>query len=162
MSMLGRFPSSVDSITDTEWAMGFFFVIRKSLQKTWNLWWDEQLISYAYAEDLDFSYGYYKKCKEENFRCIYHPKVIVTHNASQEYRVPTRKSALMYVIHRHYLAYKYGTILNQVAVRWTTMWRIIGAIRHPEYMKNLIEGQIIFEKNRKVIKTGIIKKEIFY
>lgn len=161
MSMLGRFPVSVEKVTNTEWAMGFFFVIRKSLQGKWNIWWDEQLISYAYAEDLDFSYGYYKRCKEEGYRCIFHPEIIVTHNATQEYRVPTRKSALMYVIHRHYLAYKHGTIFNRIAVRWTTMWRIISSIRVPEHMKNLIDGQIIVEKNKKILESGMIKKEFF-
>lgn len=67
----------------------------------------------------------------------------------------------MYVIHRHYLAYKHGTIFNRIAVRWTTMWRIISSIRVPEHMKNLIDGQIIVEKNKKILESGMIKKEFF-
>ena len=160
-SMLGRFPISVNDITDTEWAMGFFFVIRRNLQLKWNIWWDEQLTSYAYAEDLDFSYSYYKEAKNSGLRCIFHPEIIVTHNATQEYRVPSRKSALMYIIHRHYLAYKHGNVINQIAVRWTNMWKIVAAVRQPKYMRNLIDAQVFVEKNRVLLKSGIIPEKVF-
>ena len=60
-SMLGRFPAQqVKGEVDTQWAMGFFFAVRTPLLKKWNIKWDENLTGYAYAEDLDFSYSYYK------------------------------------------------------------------------------------------------------
>ena len=65
------FPTHIDSITDTEWAMGFFSVYRTFLIRKWNLKWDEHLINYAYPEDLDFSYSYYKYAKTEGFKCRY-------------------------------------------------------------------------------------------
>ena len=106
-SMLGKFPDKIENETDTMWAMGFFFVIRKSLVNKWHLEWDEKLIGYAYAEDLDFSYAYYKKAKQENLRCIMTNKVRVLHLASQEFRTPTRKHMFMYVLNRYYLSNKH-------------------------------------------------------
>lgn len=160
-SVFGRFPIAVSGITDTEWAMGFFFVIRRSLQVKWNVWWDEQLVSYAYAEDLDFSYNYYKHAKTENLRCIYHPEIIVTHQATKEYRVPSRKSSLMYIINREYLSYKHFPAYSRLATRWTNFWRIIAAIKHPQHMKNLLEGQILADLNRKEIRKGKLPQNIF-
>ena len=80
---------------------------RKSLVNKWHLEWDEKLIGYAYAEDLDFSYAYYKKAKQENLRCIMTNKVRVLHLASQEFRTPTRKHMFMYVLNRYYLSNKH-------------------------------------------------------
>lgn len=160
-SVFGRFPISVTNVTDTEWAMGFFFVIRRTLQIKWDIWWDEQLISYAYAEDLDFSYGYYKHAKEEKMRCIYHPEIIVTHQATKEYRVPSRKSSLMYIINREYLSYKHFPMYSRVATRWTNFWRIMAAIKRPQHMKNLIEGQIKADLYRKELRKGKLPPKLF-
>lgn len=106
-SMLGRFPDRIKDETDTMWAMGYFFVIRKSLVNKWRLQWDEKLVGYAYAEDLDFSYSYYKQAKKENLKCIMTNKVRVLHLASQEFRTPTRKHMFMYVLNRYYLSNKH-------------------------------------------------------
>lgn len=93
----GVFPSSIGDMTSTEWAMGFFFVVRKSLMEKWHLRFDENLKSYAYAEDLDFTYGYYLKANAEKLRCIMSRKLVVRHNASREYRIPLRKHTFMLV-----------------------------------------------------------------
>lgn len=106
-SVFGKFPDRVDTETSTMWAMGFFFVVRKSLIDKWNMQWDEKLSGYAYGEDLDFSYTYYKKSKEANLRCIMTNKVRVLHLASQEYRTPSRKHMFMYVLNRYYLSNKH-------------------------------------------------------
>lgn len=106
-SMLGRFPDRIKDETDTMWAMGYFFVIRKSLVNKWRLQWDEKLVGYAYAEDLDFSYSYHKQAKKENLKCIMTNKVRVLHLASQEFRTPTRKHMFMYVLNRYYLSNKH-------------------------------------------------------
>lgn len=160
-SVFGRFPVAVTDVTQTEWAMGFFFVIRRTLQSQWNLWWDEQLISYAYAEDLDFSYSYYKKAKALGMLCIYHPQIIVTHQATKEYRVPSRKSSLMYMVNREYLSYKHFGHCSRIASRWTNFWRIITAVRRPQHMKNLIEGQIKADLHRKELRKGILDPKIY-
>ena len=69
-AVFGRYPSCINKRVETQWAMGYFFVVRRSLIKKWNIRWDERLVSYAYAEDLDFTYSYYKKSKAENKKYI--------------------------------------------------------------------------------------------
>ena len=59
-AMLGRYPDTVKGTIPTQWAMGYFFAVKKSLVDRWQIKWDENLVSYAYAEDLDFSFTYYK------------------------------------------------------------------------------------------------------
>lgn len=122
-SMLGRYPESVGDRTETMWAMGFFFVIRQSLVEKWQLEWDKKLKGYAYAEDLDFSYGYYKKAQKENLNCIMSNQIHVKHLASQEYRTPSRKSTYMYVLHRAYLSEKHHMgWKSQIAMGWCNFW----------------------------------------
>lgn len=115
-SMLGRFPIIVKENTDTMWAMGFFFACRKSLVNAYDLKWDEKLTSYAYGEDLDFSYSYYKKATENGYKCIVSNLIKVKHLASLEYRVPKRKSTFMYVLNRAYLSNKHG--FGKTSLRW--------------------------------------------
>ena len=54
-SMLGRYPPNVKGEVPTEWAMGYFFVVRAALVRKFGISWDEKLTSYGDAEDLDFS-----------------------------------------------------------------------------------------------------------
>lgn len=62
-SMRGRYASGISKMARTEWAMGYFFCIKKSICMENNIYFDENLIRYAYAEDLDFSYRYCKIAK---------------------------------------------------------------------------------------------------
>ncbi len=124
-SVLGRFPNEVKGQVDTEWAMGFFFSVKKSLIEKWGIEWDENLTSYAYAEDLDFSYAYYKKAKAESLRCIYDDRIHVMHLASQEYRIPSKKSTYMYVLNREYLSHKHQMgIKSRLAMDWCNFWKL--------------------------------------
>lgn len=107
LSMLGRYPDSISDQVDTMWAMGYFFVIRKTLVDRWRVAWDERLTGYAYPEDLDFSYSYCKRARRENLRAILDSRVRVRHLASKEYRIPSLKVTYMYVINREYLSYKH-------------------------------------------------------
>ena len=120
LSMYGRFPTHIDSITDTEWAMGFFSVYRTFLIRKWNLKWDEHLINYAYPEDLDFSYSYYKYAKQEGFKCVMSNRVIVKHNVTQEWRIPSQKHTRMIILNREYLRYKHhgNNFISKLATEW--------------------------------------------
>lgn len=119
-SMYGRFPENITKETPTEWAMGFFSVYRVSLIRKWNLNWDEKLTSYAYAEDLDFSYSYFKKAQKEGLKCIMSSLVIVKHNVTQEWRIPSRKHIYMTINNRRYLRKKHfgNSLLSKFAVCW--------------------------------------------
>ena len=128
-SMLGRYPDNITSQVKTQWAQGYFFVVRKSCIDRWHLRWDENLTSYAYAEDLDFSYSYYKAAKKEGLKCILDQSVHVKHLATLEYRVPSAKSTYMYIINRKYLAYKHGMGFKGVIGRnWCELWRFVQKI----------------------------------
>lgn len=154
-SMLGRFPERFNEVTETMWAMGFFFVVRKSLLAKWNLQWDEQLTSYAYAEDLDFSYEYYKKAKREFLRCIIAKSIHVRHLTSQEYRIPSRKSTFMYVLNRAYLSHKHQMgWKSELAMNWCNFWMYMRRKMKSEEPHDMADAMRVLRKNRKKIHNG--------
>lgn len=121
-SMLGRYPNEINENTDTEWAMGYFFAVRKYILQEMNLYFDENLTYYAYAEDLDFSYSYYKYCLNKNMKCILSPKVIVSHLVSKEYRITNTQQLYVYIINREYLGYKHRkSKLYIIPIFWTSL-----------------------------------------
>lgn len=157
-SVFGRFPNSYErQIINTEWAMGFFFVIRNSIVQKFQLKWDEKLIGYGYAEDLDFSYRYYQKCILINKRCIFDTKILVNHLATQEWRTPTRKETFMFIMNRLYLSYKLfkQPILPRIYFYWTNIGLLIERIFKGNY-KDLLWALSISLKYRKQIKKGEI------
>lgn len=133
-SVFGRFPEKITEATPTEWAMGFFSVYRVELINKWNLRWDENLTSYAYAEDLDFSYSYYKNAQNEGLKCIMSNSVIVKHNVTKEWRIPSRKHTYMIINNRHYLRKKHfgNSLLSKIAVCWAD-WG--------EYLRRLLKNE---------------------
>lgn len=154
-SMLGRFPNEIREVTNTMWAMGFFFVIRKSLMEKWNLKWDENLTGYAYAEDLDFSYSYYKKAKIEHLKCIMSNRVHVKHLASQEYRTPSRKSTFMYVLHRYYLCKKHAMgVWGFIAIFWCNLWIYIQRRIKGQGDQDMLDAIRYYCKHKKEIYAG--------
>lgn len=154
-SMLGRFPKSIEKQTETMWAMGFFFVVRRSLIKKWKLSWDEKLTEYAYAEDLDFSYSYFKKAKAERKKCIFDPGVRVRHMCSQEYRTPSTKATYMYVFNRTYLSEKHHMgIKSRMSMIWCDNWRLIERIVKKENPKDLADALRYTQKHYDEIIKG--------
>ena len=140
-SVLGRYPDIVSGEVITEWAMGYFFVCRKSCLDKWDIRWDERLISYAYAEDLDFSYRYCKLAVASGMKCILSDKIHVRHMVSKEYRIPSKKETYMYAIHRRYIAEK-DKCGSNIAIMWCDFWRIVERmIKHekPEELINAIK-----------------------
>lgn len=156
LSMLGRFPEHVTERTTTMWAMGFFFVIRKSLADKWELQWDENLKEYAYAEDLDYSYGYYKKARKENYECIMSSDIHVKHLASKEYRIPSRKSTFMYVLNRFYLSKKHNMGWKaDIAIKWCNFWIYIQRKIANNNAEDMKEAIIYLRKHKKEVENGV-------
>lgn len=155
LSMLSRYPDNITDEIETEWAMGYFFVVRHSILKNNKLQFDENLKSYAYAEDLDFSYRYYCISKNNGFKCILTPKVKVRHMVSKEYRVPSDKSTYMYILHRAYLInkMKFG-LKGFLAYNWTNFWRLIERIIRHENASCFIRAIIYYKKNKKEVFEG--------
>lgn len=161
-SMLGRYPNKIIGEVETEWAMGYFFVIRKSLSEKWNIKWDENLTSYAYAEDLDYSYSYYKKAKQEGLECILSDKVKVKHLVSKEWRVQSFNSTLMYIINREYLSYKHNMgFISRIYTRWTNFSQIIYRILKNQAPKDIIKAQIYCDMYRRDVKNGNLNRNLF-
>lgn len=146
-SVLGRYPNSINGLIRTEWAMGYFFVVRKSLLEKWNITWDERLTGYAYAEDLDFSYRYYKMAEYEGLKCIMDEKIHVVHLASQEYRIPTQKHTMMYVINRGYIGYKHHMgWKSYVAFNWCNLWMLIMKVLRKEAPSDMLRAMKLNRK----------------
>ena len=160
-SVNGRFPENeVRGTVRTEWAMGFFFVVRKSLVEKWNNYWDEKLTSYAYAEDLDFSYSYFKHSEKENLKCVLDDRVVVEHRVSTEWRVPSKKSTMMYVINREYLSYKHKMgWTSRILSRWCNFGELLMRVLKKMDPCTIVKAQRVCDRHRREIKKGIIRSE---
>ena len=154
-SILGCYPDYFESEVDTQWAMGYFFSVKKSLLDKWKISWDENLRGYAYAEDLDFSYRYCLCASLEKLKCKLNRKVEVRHLTSTEFRIPREKHVFKYVINRDYLSYKWNKkFSSRLAARRTNfvMFLIMAVKRgHPSYY---VKAQLLCDKNRSKIKNG--------
>lgn len=161
-AVLGRFPDhEILKDTSTQWAMGFFFVIRKSLCDKWDIWFDENFRSYAYAEDLDFTYRYYMKSSKENLKCILSPLIKVVHNESKEWRIANRKSTFMYVVHRVYLQYKFWSGKYELALKWAFLGLYFYKKFHHENMADYKDALLFSRKYKMDIVGGNMHYELW-
>ena len=161
-SMLSRYPDNVTSQIETQWAQGYFFVVRKSCLNRWQIRWDENLTSYAYAEDLDFSYAYYKQAKKEGLRCILDPNVHVKHLATLEYREPSAKSTYMYIVNRKYLAHKHRMgFIGVLSRNWCEFWRFVERVVGRKEPKTFLKAYLCKFKYGKEINAGNLDYEKF-
>jgi glycosyltransferase involved in cell wall biosynthesis len=154
-AIYGRLPEVCGDYTPTEWAMGYFFCVRRALVLKWGLQFDEHFKYYSYAEDLDFTYGYYKHCQEENLKCFYSKLVTVTHNASQEYRIPKKSNTFMVVLHRYYIANKHlGKKKYYFWCRWSNLGDFFYRLIRKERPGDIIEAENFFQKYKMDILCG--------
>lgn len=153
----GRLPINNDENSmPTEWAMGFFFIVRKSLVSKWHLQFDEKFRYYAYAEDLDFTHLYYENAKQEGLKCCYSINCSVTHNVSKEYRTPKRTLCYMMMVHREYIRYKhYGGNKYFMSLLWSSIGDFLFRLLHHEPIKDIIDANMFMLRNRKDIRKGI-------
>lgn len=163
LSLYGRFPSAeISGETETQWAMGFFFCVKRECLTRWKIRWDEMLTSYAYAEDLDFSYSYYKRSCEEGLKCILTPRVAVYHMCSREWRISTYKSAAMNVINREYLSYKhFKTPLSRLATRWANAGEFLMKLMRRDHPLDVIYAQLQCDLHRRELRRGYIASDIY-
>lgn len=162
MAGYGVFPQNPQGETPTEWAMGFFFAIRKSLAQKWGLKFDENLKYYAYAEDLDFTYRYFLKSREENLKCIMSTAATVLHNVSREYRLPSRQRTFIEICHRRYLMARHGnTVLRQLIMLWSDIGTAILRIKRGEPASDVFKAIAFAIKYRRDIKKGVFHYDKF-
>lgn len=161
--IFGNFPISLseNEMIETDWAMGFFFCCRMDNIKKWDMSFDEELVSYAYAEDLDFTQRYYYNSKKTNQKMIFTSRVIVEHKCSKEYRIPNFRVNLMYVIHREYLVYKLKKgIKGYVYLQLNDLLTLIYKTLKKENAIEFLKAKILCWKIRKELKKLNIPPEI--
>lgn len=162
LSMHGRYPNKIVGEIPTMWAMGFCFVVKKSLLERWKIRFDEKLTGYAYAEDLDFSFSYYKHAKKEKKKCIISEYVTVKHMESKEYRIPQRSTTYRYVINRSYLAYKHGMKLrNRCALIWANFGQFLLRCVQRSNPMDVWNAQKRCTMLNKYLKRGIIDASFY-
>lgn len=142
-SMRGRYPMPVSQRVPTEWAMGYFFCVRRSLMELWGVWFDEGLKRYAYAEDLDFSMRYCACAKKAGLFCILDPNIYVHHLASSEWRTPSDEAVRYFIDNRRYIARKVypGRWWYLLTMGWfDTLFALTKLPSDPAYSKCLLKN----------------------
>ena len=162
-SIMARYPLNIEKRTETEWAMGYFFALRKELIDNYNIEWDEKLISYAYPEDLDFSYRFYEIVRKNNMKMILDPNVKVEHCTTSEWRITSKKQTFMYVINRQYLSYKLfpNYKSSRVMTIWCNLGELIRRIIYKDNIVDLFKAQYYCFKYREDIKNGKLPYHLF-
>ena len=143
MSMRGRYPMPVARRVSTEWAMGYFFCVRRSLMERWGVWFDEAMTRYAYAEDLDFSMRYCANARDEGFECFLEPDIYVHHLASAEWRSPSDEAVRYFVVNRRRIARKVypNRWWYRLTMGWfDTLFALSKLHSDPSYSKKLLRS----------------------
>lgn len=162
MSMFGRYPTEVREETPTQWAMGYFFAVKKNLIEKWKLVFDETMGQYAYAEDLDFTYSYYKHSADEALKCILSPKVKVLHLCSKEWRASGKRVSYVMLFHRYYLLEKhFGNNRARILFWWSNVGVLVKKVVKRDNVKDFVMGMVECVKFRKDIKKGIMHTELY-
>lgn len=154
-SMLGRYPDQLDGLVPTQWAMGGFLTVRKSLVQKWNIRWDENMTGYAFSEDLDYSIRYVSEAKKAGMQCYISGDLPFSHLASMEYRITSKKIAYVYIINRTYLGYKHHDHFRYwLAMGWTNIWRILEHFVKQKNGLDMLRAVFLSIKFRDDIRAG--------
>lgn len=157
---VGRYPRT-DKTIETEWAMGYFFAIRKDVAVEANIMFDENLLTYAYAEDLDFSFRYYNEAKRRGYKTLLPIDVLLEHKVVSVGRIPGEKASYMYVIHRYYLSQKLFGRINILALFWSDIYEILRRIFHRGNPSFIIKAHIKAIRNIDALRAGKISSELY-
>lgn len=103
----GRYSSRIKICCNTDWAMGYFFCIRKSISNSNRIKFDENLKKYAFSEDLDFTMEYCRDSKKEGYKTIIVPDIYVNHLVTKEWRIPKNEELFYFFANRKYLLKKH-------------------------------------------------------
>lgn len=160
-AVLGRYPDRYKGAVPTEWAMGYFFAVRRDLLERFGIWFDEKLISYAYGEDLDFSYAFIKMAHKEGYKAMLDPDIYVNHLGSKEWRIPSQKATYMYVINRYYLSCKhFKPLYMRFLLAWSDVGKCFERLIGGQNSMDIIKPHIMCIKKLHLLNQGIIDKEL--
>ncbi len=158
-SMKGHYAEGMTKPHQTEWAYGFFFCVKKSLMEKWNVWFDEKLIKYAFAEDMDFSFRYCSFARKYLLKTIVDPCIYVHHLISNEWRMPSEEAIFYGFINRWYLSYKLfpHEWWYRIGMVWSDIWYTLLVFRKKEKILGL-KAMLRTYTQCCSLKNGIIKR----
>lgn len=158
-SMKGHYMEGMTKPHATEWAYGFFFCIKKSLMEKWDIWFDENLIRYAFAEDMDFSYRYCRKSEGEHLRTLVDPRLYVHHLISNEWRIPSEEAITFGFVNRWYLSYKLfpSQWWYRIGMVWLDVMYTLLVYRNGEKIMGF-KAMWHTYRERKYLKKGLIRR----
>ena len=157
-NMRGRYASGINKIENTEWAMGYFFCIKGNVLKNLDHFFDEHLVRYAYAEDLDFTYRYCAEARKLGLRTVVDPTIYVNHLASREWRVPKQEEVNYIFANRRYLSWKLFPSKRhyRIAMWWFDHLYLLTQLHKREYANEIRSALKLCNDKKETIKRGAI------
>ncbi len=159
-NMRGRYAVGIRQCENTDWAMGFFFCMKKSLLDRWKIRFDEKLGRYSYAEDLDFSMRYCGKAQSQGFLTLVEPELYVNHLVSKEWRTPSDEKTFYVIANRRYLSYKNFPNRHwyRFALNWYDSLYAFSQVKDKSYRLQLQNSIALCNRYKKEIRAGEIQE----
>lgn len=155
-TLRGRYTQYQKQEMNTEWAQGYFFCVKRQLVNEMPELFDEKLVRYSYAEDLDFTYRYYLLSKRKGLTAIVDPHLYVNHLATKEWRVRKQEEILYLFANRRYLSYKlfprkwyYRLLMSLFDYIYA-----LSEIKRPEYFKQILFSLKICSQCKENLRDG--------
>jgi GT2 family glycosyltransferase len=148
-----------DNLIPSEWASGCNFSVRTEVARTQRF--DENLIKYALAEDVDYTYSLFKK---NNGGIFISPSARLEHLESQASRIPNQAKLYMDAVHKRYLFHKHfeKNLMNYTKFYWSRIGHIL-KLTYQNFvskeqstvtlLKSLLSADLYAEKHKKEIKN---------
>ena len=157
-NMRGRYATGIKKCTNTDWAMGYYFCIKKSILDKMDHYFDEHLIRYAYSEDLDFTIRYCSIAKKNGLKTIVDPEIYVIHLVSNEWRVPKQEGVDYAFVNRRYLSWKLYPNRWDYRLLMGIMDRLylLTQIKNKDYANEIRSALKLCRDNKRSIRSGEI------
>lgn len=157
------YPLSCPSkIRSSEWLSGCNMSFRKSAITKNNLYFNENLLRYAFKEDADLSFRAYKIFRRQGYKSVLNPKMLLEHRVSEEGRIV---SAIYTKVKFCYASYFYFKNMNKniLIYYWSLFGHMVQVLllslirRNPDLLIKNINGLKYCIKHLKDIKTGHLR-----
>ena len=153
---------------ESQWLSGCNMSYRTEFLKKNNLEFDENLLRYAFKEDVDLSYRVYKICKNKKQKMVLNPKMLLDHRISKISRIPNRTYTKIKYAYTEYFFFK-NTNTNLIIFYWSILGHIIqrtilSIIRRDRSIIGNISGLLYSFKHiyeLKACNLNKINKELF-
>lgn len=146
--------SNKDHVAESEILGGFCSFRRKVFD---DFKFDENLVGYAFMEDVDFSYRVSRK-----YKLVYNPHAKFYHNVSETERIDQRKYFFMTIYNHFYLTKKNMgiTIFNIIPVIWSYIGILVRAVLLSIYYHEMHPIYGFFEGLSMIIRNPLERKNL--